>query len=104
MLTQQTVTVNPSNNTNEDFLSENFKVYPNPSQGVFSLILNNLDRSSDLMITIYNVAGQEVFKKEEIIKANSYFGQINLSSSPKGMYILLIKTDQGVYSESISIQ
>jgi len=104
LITQQTVIVDSSFNTTEESLSANFLVYPNPSNGVFSYILSDQDKSSELIITIYSVAGQEVLRKEDIIPVNTSSGQINLDHSPKGIYILLIQTNKGIYREIISIQ
>jgi len=104
LLTQQKVIVNASNYSNEESISANFKIYPNPNSGIFSLILNDLETSSDLIITIYNVAGQIIFEQEDVLTANSYTGQINLSHQPKGIYILLIKNNQARYRKIISIQ
>jgi hypothetical protein len=65
----------------------NFKVYPNPSQGQFTIEGKNL-RS----IRVYNLSGKLVFEKE----INDFFekNSLDLPNLPRGMYFLHLSDTQ----------
>jgi hypothetical protein len=67
--------------TEEVILNNEISVYPNPSNGVFTVSMNNIP---SLKYEIYNVLGQSV-QSGEITTANN---TINLTSSQNGIYIL----------------
>jgi lysyl endopeptidase len=66
----------------EDIVKTNLQVYPNPSNGLFTIAGGN----SDITYVVYNVLGQEV--KSGTINTGS--GIIDLSSSADGIYVLRI--------------
>lgn len=63
------------------------QVYPNPSEGLFQIILNN---ESSFDVEVYDISGQL------IIRTNSISNQmlLNLSDFASGSYLIKIKTDQ----------
>jgi hypothetical protein len=70
-----------------------FRVYPNPSNGIFNVQLESATGTSQ--ITVYNVLGQQVY----FSKLTTVQTSINLSSQPKGVYIYKVLNENG---ESIS--
>ena len=104
LTTQQTVIFHISSFVKQEYLSDIFKVYPNPSNGVFSIAGNKANISSDLMITVYTVTGKEIFRRTDVMNAALNIRQINLQNQPKGIYILQIQSDEGLFRISISIQ
>ena len=82
-----------------DIKSENFKIYPNPSNGIFTinneqLIINNL--------TITNITGKIIYNSQ-FSTFNSQFS-IDISNQPAGIYFINIKTETGIYTEKLIIQ
>jgi hypothetical protein len=70
----------------------NINVYPNPSNGLFNIHLEDKDLSSSkIQIDIFNYIGQHVFS--EIFPAYTKDVQIDFSTNPKGIYILKLLMD-----------
>ncbi|MCE9539934.1 MAG: Ig-like domain-containing protein [Bacteroidetes bacterium] len=83
------------------YLINNFSIYPNPSQGNFT-INSNLPDVQKIEITITNTIGQIIDKK--IYKYNSHL-IVDLSAKKKGIYFIEIKTnDQSLFREKILYQ
>lgn len=83
----------PSNtNIIEEFkkISENFKISPNPCQGVF-IIENTLTKSSNFEITIYDILGNIIM--ESLMTENKL--EINLENYSKGVYHVQISNMNG---------
>jgi hypothetical protein len=70
-------------------------IYPNPSSGIFSI--KNLKEKSS--IKIFNVFGQLITKREDPANLN-----IDLSSFPKGIYLIEIRTDSTFINKKIVIE
>ncbi len=82
---------------------EEFKVFPNPSNGKFTIELNLL-QVKEFDVEIINTAGKTIY--EENIKPSSRSIQRNftMESLPAGMYQLMLTSEQGVYQERLIIQ
>jgi len=72
-----------------------FNIYPNPSNGRFTIINNELKITN---IEIIDITGKVIHKLESVI-SNSQF-VIN----EKGVYFISIQTETGIYTEKIIIQ
>ena len=68
-------------------LKSNVNIYPNPTNGVFSI---TLDKNKDCEILIDNVLGQTVYKE---FHNNLNSTTIDLSSLEKGVYMIKIQFD-----------
>ncbi len=66
------------------------KVFPNPSNGQFTLSLSNF--SEKFNVEIYNIMGQKVYS--QLSTFNSQVS-INLSSQPNGVYLYRVITENG---------
>lgn len=86
---QQAEKENPLNLAPGD---ENVAIYPNPSTGVFTISLTNIDaRKVDLRIM--NVIGNEIFR-ETLTSSDAQFQKtVDLSSYAKGLYYVKIETE-----------
>ena len=76
---------------NANGFTSNIEVYPNPSQGNFTLNLN-LPQAQDLQISIINTMGQKVFVDEQH-QINNYNKQFNLNGLATGVYTLQVMTE-----------
>lgn len=74
-----------------------FDFYPNPVEDIINLQLtsNNTDQ---IVINIVNVNGQ-IVKSEDLNVSGNQHIQINVSTLRKGMYLLYLKSNSGVYAE-----
>lgn len=76
-----------SDSENEQY---EISVYPNPTTGVFTVEFDQVF-SDNATIEIYNSLGELLFKERTVRKRN----QMNLSSYPKGVYILRVNNGAG---------
>ncbi len=83
----------------EDQLNE-IKIYPNPSQGQFNLILP-ADRNS-YSISVYNTQGQIISLVENNFRSGLH--QINLLNASSGMYLIRISTGGLVRTERLIVR
>lgn len=76
---------------------DDIKIYPNPTRGNLKIELNTNSDIEKIQINIINIQGQLVYKTNEL--ENSY--TINLSSEPKGAYILIMQVNEKRYEWKI---
>lgn len=81
----------------ERFINDGILVYPNPSQGIYTLSLRNVEPVS---ITIYDVSGKTISTIHEI-KTIDNKATLDLSKASKGIYFLVIQTLEGIVSKRI---
>ena len=72
----------------------NFKVYPNPNSGIFTIDLKN-KLSRDYSISIQNILGQQVYF-EKYKKGNNIQKNIDLSFLDKGVYNINVFNENNV--------
>jgi len=65
-----------------------FRIYPNPSDGVFTLELKDSEGSANIAIELTTLMGERIAKKD--MPAFSTY-QINLSERPPGIYLLKVR-------------
>ncbi|MBN2166678.1 MAG: leucine-rich repeat protein [Marinilabiliaceae bacterium] len=68
-----------------DLQEKSIKVYPNPNNGQFSVILNNFSERAE--VTVYSLMGKKVFQTSPARPENF---DIDLSSALKGLYIVKV--------------
>ncbi len=84
----------------QENLSENFiSVYPNPSNGIFQLTVDNM-QSAEVELEIYNVSGEKIYTASNIQQQN----QIDLSAISKGLYIIKVYAGSRIYYQKIVVQ
>jgi hypothetical protein len=80
--------------------SEDFKIYPNPSSGIFLLEKRADNSLDDLLVRIYHVGGELVL--EESVDAAETVIPINISLHPDGIYLLIVLSKgQRLYQQKI---
>jgi hypothetical protein len=88
-----------SNNPTSIFESQKLnqvKLYPNPTTGKFTLTLNQND-SEQTRVTVFNVTGRQIL--QETLTGNSL--SLDLSSHPKGIYIVKINNGKKSFVERL---
>jgi hypothetical protein len=71
--------------------SNQIKIYPNPSKGIFNLNIFNF-MNDKAFVSVYNVEGK-LMQTQNILEENT---TIDASSWPAGLYIATIQTELGV--------
>jgi hypothetical protein len=90
-----------SNTTSSKFLKsvEAFQVFPNPSTGKFSLVL---DQPAEGYANVIDLMGRKVWSSKLSTDRSNY--EIDLTSLPKGIYNLSIRTGKTVQSRKIILE
>ncbi|HTB32290.1 MAG TPA: T9SS type A sorting domain-containing protein, partial [Bacteroidia bacterium] len=68
----------------------NIKVYPNPSNGVFTLQWSVA--SDESSVEVYNVLGQQVYGKQAVIRNSQFVIELN---QPSGVYLYRVIANSG---------
>jgi len=84
-------------------LGENLNIYPNPTRGLFniSFIAEKVD---NFEITIVDAFGKLVSQEDKQDFIGEYTKQVDLSDSPRGIYMLQIRTQNSFVSKRIVLQ
>ena len=69
---------------------EHVLFYPNPTENILTVDLSSLDQITGLL-SIYNLNGQRILSES----LSEIINEIDVSSLPEGMYILLLVTESG---------
>ena len=72
-----------------ELTSHRITVYPNPTDGNFSVEIGNPETIEQASITIYSMSGTIIYREDEPDAVN----EIDITSSPDGMYLLIIRID-----------
>jgi len=70
-----------------DLLSNSLEVYPNPSTGIFNLIISN-PYTGTADVNVYDMQGQKLFTQQNSVNISSNKFTIDLSGFSKGVYLL----------------
>ena len=73
-------------------------IYPNPTQGIFTIDLAVVDENTS--ITVYDMLGKVVEKRLSVTTITS----IDLSGNEKGIYFINIQSDKGQFVRKIILQ
>ena len=80
-----------------------FKLYPNPSDGRFSIDLQSLTKEN-VSIQIVNTANESVYMDSRIAVNGSFRKQFDLSNLAPGAYILVIRNREASISQKLVIK
>jgi photosystem II stability/assembly factor-like uncharacterized protein len=85
-----------------DFVSDNVKVFPNPSKGNFS-VKTVLEKKDNLIISVCDIVGKEISSTEE---HNTFGGvrNIDLSQHGAGIYFVKVSTSRGTVIKKIVLE
>ena len=73
--------------------ASNANIYPNPTSGIL-----NIEGNSQMSISVMNMLGQEIMKINATDKAT-----IDLNSCESGIYMILIKSENGIQTEKVNV-
>lgn len=81
---------------------ENARIYPNPSDGVFSFSFNT--KPGPLTVAITDVNGKVVYSDRNENPSGRYQNDINIKDMPQGNYIITVNQGDKFYTQQISKQ
>ncbi|HEY4798727.1 MAG TPA: T9SS type A sorting domain-containing protein, partial [Bacteroidia bacterium] len=82
--------INNTNSVNEPSINDLVVIYPNPSEGIFQIMNNDL---RILNIKIFNVVGECIYQNSSVVGHSN--PSIDLSDRPNGIYFINMCTDKG---------
>ncbi|MBL4706866.1 MAG: T9SS type A sorting domain-containing protein [Flavobacteriales bacterium] len=68
----------------DNLISSNFKIYPNPSTGIFTIQFDEIPKSK---VQVLDISGRVI----EVLRIESSINQVDLSSYAKGVYFLNVE-------------
>lgn len=77
----------------ENVLSQNLKLYPNPTNGILNLELD-LDGSDNISIRIMDMSGKQVFTQSIHHKSESTSESFDISNLSKGIYMIEVSSGE----------
>jgi len=88
---------------NSNKLIESLTIFPNPNDGVYTLIFNS-ECGLDLTISIYDEVGRMIMEDAGIIGNNLFSKNYDLSGYAKGTYLVKLVCDEGAHFVNVIIQ
>ncbi|MBP7496409.1 MAG: T9SS type A sorting domain-containing protein [Bacteroidales bacterium] len=85
--------------TNSSDINNSLTIYPNPSNGKFTVLINNTEAKSHL-VNITDILGKKVYTSN--FKNNLI--DLNLENQSKGVYFLNINSGNNVYTQKLVIK
>ncbi len=82
-------------------VSDDIKVFPNPSAGIINIYLNN-KLGDEFVAKIYDLAGKQIEHTKMIEQTKKYY-QINLSNIEQGIYFLTLTNGKQIFNKKIQI-
>ncbi|MEA1876480.1 MAG: T9SS type A sorting domain-containing protein [Bacteroidota bacterium] len=88
--------------TDDDLSLSSMQVYPNPTDGMLTVSINNTELK-DITIELLNTSGQIVYRNE-VKNAYNYIEEIDVSAFRPGVYYLRINNGEEVKIEKLFVQ
>lgn len=82
--------------------NEQFKVYPNPSNGTIHATFT-VSTVSDITISISNASGQQIISEKKQLMPGEYFIPFDLSNYANGLYFVSLSTIEGAIQTKVNI-
>lgn len=86
-------------NTNSKNYVNEIDVFPNPSQGMFTLLFQGNRVSGS--VEVFNALGQKVYTGKTNASSNT---EIDLAHAPRGIYLVKVMSDEHAYFKKVMIE
>ena len=87
--------------SNEDFLQNQFSLYPNPTKDSFTIEFKDLANSYS--VEVYDISGKVIYENN-YPQSSTLVQVINLDKPASGVYFVNIKSDRGLVTKKLIIQ
>lgn len=85
-----------------NYVFDNFKVYPNPSSGIFNIEFTSKN-TSNVNIAVFDLLGRKIMQKTYINSVTAFKDALDISHISSGLYILQVKRGNEISSQKIQI-
>lgn len=86
---------------NEEFLQNDFSIYPNPSKGSFNIEFKNFVNS--FSVEVFDVTGKTIYENN-FDQSSNLVQAINLQNTTSGVYFINVKSDKGIVTKKLVIE
>lgn len=86
----------------EYFKDSGLAIFPNPAQDVITIQVNS-NQGADVELTIYDLLGQAVFKRNLLFNAGFNQSELLLGDISNGIYLIKLVKDDQIYTNKIII-
>jgi len=80
------------------------QLYPNPAQGFVNLNASFPSAQSEVTVELSDLAGRVVWQQAFVAQSQSLKDRLDLSSLPAGLYLLNLKTQNGMITEKLELR
>ena len=87
---------------NNDFVFDNFTLYPNPNKGSFNVKFNSIT-NNDIKVSVYDMQGREIQNKL-YQNIGSFDQNIQLNNAQSGMYLVTVKDGDNKVVKKIVVE
>ena len=102
-VTSGTITVGSTNAIWETNISDNIKIYPNPTSAML-YVEADINVNNNLTVEIINVSGVVIYRKEIIKSDGIFYEKFDLGNFSKGVYFIRVYNNQVNYNGKILLQ
>ena len=82
--------------------AEAYSIFPNPNNGTFTI--RHKGNDEEVSIEVFDLQGKRVYQQLDMTMTNGMDHQMNLSTLPKGSYMMTLTTESGVRQMKVMIQ
>jgi len=93
----------PSLSINNTEINTKISVYPNPADNMVTLLFD-YPENDNILVSIYNLSGQEVLRKELNLSIGVNQNQLQLEGLSKGVYVINIRNSKLCSSQKLVIK
>ena len=86
---------------NEEFLQNQFSIYPNPSKGSFTIEFKEM--TNNFSVEIFDITGKTIYENNYDQSAN-LVQVINLEYTASGVYFVNVKSDKGIVTKKLIVE
>ena len=98
------ITVDSCQTNTMNLMSSKIKIYPNPTERILFIEQKSSNKEKINKIEILNLEGKVIITRKKEILSSYYKEQFDFKNQPKGVYIMKIYTELGVFSKRVIIK
>mgnify|MGYP005841384869 CR=1 FL=1 len=87
--------------TNDLVSRRSLEIYPNPTNDIFTLMVDGLNAGEEFTYFVYTSYGKEVYREVTASKSEKYQKVIDMSDFKAGIYFVNIQTDNGNITKKV---
>jgi hypothetical protein len=87
----------------QDIEDASVKIFPNPNNGEFEIILSGMQNQKISEIKVYDLLGQEVYSAKETAPGNTGNKKLMLSGLSNGSYLVTVTSEERTFKSKIII-